>query len=113
MLIKKYNSIMEKSEEHRNKWALSLSITLSVLIFVSFAFYKGYISFGNYSAFAKKQPAREVAAVAEAMPSPIENTKETFKAAFGEIKKQYQEFTNSVSAVLVPFITGIDVYQRK
>jgi hypothetical protein len=111
MLLEKYNSIMEKPEEHRNKWALGLSVTLTILIFISFAFYKGYLSFGNGYTAPKGQVANVISA--KAVPSPIESTKETFKSAFGEIKKQYQDFTDSVSAVLVPFVTGIDVYNRK
>jgi hypothetical protein len=111
MLIKKYNSIMAKPEEHRNKWALGLSVSLTVFIFVSFAFYKGYLSFGNANVAPKSQTASAVSA--KSVPSPIQSTKETFGAAFGEISKQYKEFTDSVSAVLVPFVTGIEVYQRK
>ena len=102
---------MEKSEEHRNKWALGLSVTLSVLIFISFAFYKGFISFGGGGVASESQKASVVSA--ESVPSPIETTKDTFMAAFGEIGKQYQEFKDSVSSVLVPFITGIEVYDRK
>ncbi len=102
---------MAKPEEYRNKWALSLAVTLSVFIFVSFAFYKGYLSFGNSNAMSKNQMANVVSA--QLVPSPIESTKETFSTAFSEINKQYQEFKNSVSNVLVPFITGIEVYERK
>lgn len=102
---------MEKSEEHRNRWALGLAITLSALIFVSFAFYKGFLSFGNYYVAPKTQVANVVSA--ESVPSPMQNTKETFTAAFHEINKQYQEFTNSVYSVLGPFFTGIEVYERK
>ena len=109
MLLKKYRSIMEKPEEHRNKWALGLSIVFTALIFVSFGFYRGFISFGGP---ASKSQVANVAST-ESIPSPIQSTKETFFSAFGEIKKQYQEFTDSVSAVLVPFVTGIDVYERK
>jgi hypothetical protein len=106
---------MQKPEEHRNKWALGLSVTLSILIFTSFAFYKGYLSFGGNNILAQQKSNTQMAAVvsAESAPSPIENTKKTFEAAFGEINKQYKSFTNSLSAVFVPFITGIEVYQRK
>jgi hypothetical protein len=116
MLLQKYNSIMEKSEEHRNKWALGLSVTFSILIFTSFTFYKGYLSFGSHNdVITRQNPGNQIAAVvsAETAASPIENTKKTFEAAFGEISKQYQSFTDSLSAVFVPFITGIEVYKRK
>ena len=106
---------MEKSEEHRNKWALGLTITLSVLIFGSFVFYKGYLSFGKESVVAEQKSKSNVATAVslDLAPSPVQSTKETFKAAFGEINKQYKEFTSSLSDVFVPFITGIEVYERK
>jgi hypothetical protein len=111
IIIQKYNSIMAKSEEHRNKWAIGLSTSLTILIFVSFAFYKGYLSFGINTSQSKTQVAAVV--TASSAPSPFENTKETFRAAFSEIGKQYKQFTDSVSSVLVPFVTGIEVYERK
>ena len=103
---------MQREEAHRNKWALGLSVSLTVVIFLSFAFYKGFLSFGNDSTMAGIKSQNQVAAAAS-VPSPVENTKETFSAAFGEIGKQYQQFTDSVSAVLTPFFTGIEVYDRK
>ena len=111
MIREKYNSIMEKSEEHRNKWALGLSVSLSVIIFMSFAFYKGFLSFGGGLMAPKSQVANTISA--KSVPSPVQNTEQTFKAAFDEISKQYQNFTDSVSSVLGPFFTGIEVYQRK
>jgi hypothetical protein len=106
---------MTKSDEHRSRWALGLSVSFSILIFVSFAFYKGFLSFGNGGVIAQQKTSNQVANVisAKLAPSPIQNTKETFKSAFDEIGKQYQAFTDSLSAVFVPFITGIEVYERK
>jgi hypothetical protein len=111
MLLKKYNSIMEQSEEHRNKWALGLTIVFSVIIFTSFVFYRGFINFGNGKIKSSTQMASVVSA--KSVPSPLETSKGTLMAAFGEINKQYQEFKNSMANVLVPFISGIDVYERK
>src|SRR3989344_2663368 len=107
MFLKKYNSIMERDEEHRNKWALGLTVALSVFIFTGFAFYNGYLNFNN----SPKQIANVVSA--DLAPTPLKNSKQTFGAAFEEISKQYGLFKESVSAVLVPFITGIEVYDRK
>ena len=114
MLLKKYNSIMQRSESYRQKSALGLTLFCSIIIFVSFGFYKGFISFGNAGTLANEKSSNNVANVvsAKSVPSPIENSKETFKSSFGDIKKQYQSFKDSVSAVFVPFITGIEVYQR-
>jgi len=47
------------------------------------------------------------------VPSPIENTKQVFGAAFDEIGKQYQELKDSFSSVFVPFISSIEVYERE
>ncbi len=101
---------MEREEGHRNKWALGLTVVFSVFIFTGFAFYRGFISFGNKSIM----PAGQVASVvsAKSVPSPIETSKQTFMAAFGEINTQFQQFKDSMASVLVPFISGIDVYER-
>lgn len=106
---------MEKDESYRNKWALGLTIVLSVLIFTGFAFYRGFFSidFENVAAEIKPQKQTASAISAELVPSPIESSKETFRAAFGEINRQYQEFKKSILDVLVPFVTNIEVYERE
>lgn len=111
IIIEKYNSIMQKPEEHRSKWALGLSVALTLVIFISFAFYKGFLTFGS----SYMPPASQTANVVSVnkVPSPIESTKENLQSGIDEIKQQYRQFTDSVSAVLVPFFTGIDIYQRK
>lgn len=116
MLVKKYNQIMQQPEEYRNRWAIGLTITLSLFIFVSFGFYKGFISFGgnesNIANTVELQRASNTASVGS-VPSPLENSKKTLGVAFEELNKQYTSFKNSVSAVFVPFFTGIEVYERK
>ncbi len=103
---------MEKPDEHRNRWAFSLALVSSLFIFVGFGFYKGYISVEiNRDLVPKKQVAATV--VADEAPSPIDNSKKIFKAAFIEIESQYQNFKDSVSSVIVPFITGIEIYERE
>lgn len=107
MFVKKYNEIMSKTERERSRWAFGMTVALTALIFVSFAFYRGYLSFGG----SGTQVANVVSA--DLAPSPIENTKNVFGAAFGEIGQKYQEFKDSLANVFVPFITGIEVYQKK
>lgn len=102
--------ILQKSEKERNRWALGLSVSLSLLILVSFGFYKGYLSFGAPTTRSANQAN---AIYAKEAPSPVENSKKTFGKVFYEIDKQYQGFKEAVSAVLVPFVTGIEVYERK
>lgn len=93
-------------------WALGLSITLSLFIFTSFAFYKGYIGLEIESGPSNRNVASPKLAVEE-VSSPVENSKKIFKAAFVEIEKQYESFKDSVSSVIVPFITGIEIYERE
>lgn len=106
---------MERDEEHRNKWAAGLTFAVSAIIFTGFAFYRGFISFDLGGVIAEIKPEKQTASVVsvESAPSPIENSKEIFIAAFEEINNQYQQFKKSVSNVLVPFVTGIEVYERK
>lgn len=106
---------MEREEEHRNRWAIGLSVTLSIFILLSFAFYKGYLSLGASSTVAEKRYSEQLANVvsAEAAPSPIESSKETFISILGDMNQKYREFKETISAVLVPFVTGIEVYERK
>src|SRR3989344_6611278 len=115
MLIKKYNSIMEKSEEYRNRWALGLAVVCSVFIFTGWGFFTGFLSFGNNNQVVGQKSGSQTAAVVSVklVPTPIENTKETFKSAFSGIKEKYQEFKDSMADVFVPFITGIEVYENK
>ncbi len=116
MLVKKYNSIMERDAAHRNKWAFGLATALSVFILVGFGFYKGYLSFENTNAVvAKSEKSNQTATVITAgkAPTPITNSKETIGGIFDEIKNQYSQFIESINSVLVPFVTGIEVYERE
>lgn len=101
---------MRKSEKERNRWALGASMLLSLMIFVGFGFYKGYITIGDPSLKPSGQVANAVSA--KAAPSPIQNSKETLTEVFGEMGERYREFKETVSGVLVPFVTGIEVYER-
>jgi hypothetical protein len=111
MLFKKYQAIMAKSEKYRNRWALGLSVTLSLLIFVSFGFYKGLLSFDSSYVMPKKQVANVISV--DLVASPMQNTKETLLVGFKEINKQYQKIKNSLAEVLVPFVDGIGIYSGK
>ncbi len=106
---------MEKPESYRNKWALGLAVTFSVFIFFGWAFYNGYLGFGSSGTMASQKSANQVANVvsSESALSPIQNIKDTFETSFDEINKQYKEFRTSISNVLVPFMTGIEVYKRE
>lgn len=99
---------MERPEAHRNKWALGLATTFSLVIFVAFGFYKGYLSIQNTNQVEK------VAIVpAEKAPSPIENSKTVFGEIFTDFKSKYTDLKESMAAVFVPFITSIEVYDNQ
>lgn len=107
---------MQKTDRERQKWALGLSVTLSVFIFFGWAFVNGYLNFSNQNAvMAESGLRKDMASVvsADEAPTPLESSKETFGAAFAEIGKTYNEFMESMSAVLVPFVSGIEVYERQ
>jgi hypothetical protein len=114
MIVKKYNQIMEQEESYRQKWATGLAVSFSLVIFVGFAFYKGYLGFENSKSVVQK-PTLELASVvsAEKAPSPIDGSKQNLKSLLYEIDNQYQSFKDSLANVLVPFITGIEVYERE
>jgi len=101
---------MSGDAEYRSKWAFWLTASLTILIFLSFAIYKGMFGFNRAASLASEKSAEEIVVKA---PSPIENSKQTFGSAFKEIKGQYDLFKESIAGVLVPFVTGIDVYERK
>lgn len=106
---------MERDEDYRGRWALGLSVFFTLVIFFSFAFYKGYLSLGGEANLASQKSSSQMANVvsADAVPSPIQNTKQVFGAAFDEIGKKYNEFIDSISSVFVPFVSSIEVYERK
>lgn len=109
MLVKKYNSIMQKPENERVKWAIGLSLVVYLFIFTGFAFNKGYLSV----TLKKDSKASEAAAVvvsAEKAPSPLESSKDIFGEVSNEIRAQYGVIKESLESVFVPFFTSIEIY---
>lgn len=99
---------MERPEAYRNKWAVGLATTLSLIIFLAFGFYKGYLNVQNSNQIEK------VAIVpAEKAPSPIENSKTVFGGILKDFKSKYTDLKESMASVFVPFITSIEVYDNQ
>ncbi len=109
MLVKKYNSIMQKPENERAKWAIGLSLIVYLFIFTGFAFNKGYISVTTKSDPKVSQVAAVVVS-AEKAPSPLQNSKGIFGEVVGEAKAQYGVLKESLESVFVPFFTSIEIY---
>lgn len=103
---------MEQSEEYRSKWALGLTLTFSVLIFMSFGVYKGYFDIGFNKGNLVSEEQVAVVVTASDAPSPVENTKRAFSAVFEEFSVQYQKIKESLAFVLIPFWSNIDVYEK-
>ncbi len=104
---------MSKSEEVRGRWALGITIVLTLFIFGGFGLYRGFITLPNINTgriVAEETIQQENVAN---VISPFENSMNTFRVAFDEIGKQYNSIKANVLDVFVPFFTSIDVYERK
>lgn len=104
-----------KPESYRHKVAFFAATVLSFLIFVGWAGFKGYIALPN-GTVAYEPQAQNIAAVAGAKteaPSPFDNSVSALKAAWSQFGDEYASLKESLSNVLVPFISGIEVYESK
>ncbi len=99
--------LKQKPESFRQKVALSGAALISLLIFSGWFYSKGY--FGYSTTTATQNEVTEAPSTAK---SPLENTKVTFNSVFDQISREYQALKDSIASVLVPFITGIDVYNK-
>ncbi len=105
---------MQEPYYKRERWALGMTIFLSTLIFVSFAFYKGFINIdGKKVALDESFVSDQNVASAVIAPSPLDNSKEFLSKIFDEFNSQYKDLKESLYNVFVPFVTGIDVYEIK
>ncbi len=112
---------MTREKEYRNKWALALTALTFVLVLAAFGFYKGFLPLGGGAAAltssqkaAEEEAEREmIAKNTQKMPSPLQNSVQTISTAASEMKTVYDSFVGSLSSVLVPFISSIDVYNKE
>ena len=95
--------LRKKSESTRRKIAFGTSLAISLLIFASWFYHKGYLDYGTPIIAQKSE---------ETSVPVVKNTISSFDSVFTQIGKQYDAFKESVASVLVPFITGIDVYNK-
>ncbi len=115
--VKLINQTIEKinkrGEEYRRRTALAASLLVFVSVLGVWSVQKGYLDFGsNNSIISKDRDISEIAKV-ESAPSPLDSSKGALNSIWSEINKTYIDFKDSVSSVFVPFITGIEVYERK
>ena len=105
-------NIRQKPESYKRGMALGLSLLLTFFIAFGWAGQKGILGGGSSVAEIPKVKKTQTANVASAV-SPAESSKQSVLSGFTEIKKTWTDFKDSISSVLVPFMTGIEVYEKK
>ena len=111
---KTIEKLRRKPDSYKHKFAFFTATFISLIIFAGWAGSKGYI--GLPSGEVAYTPEQNVAAASSAkleVPSPFDNSMNAIKAAFGQFGEQYNSLKESLSNVLVPFISGIEVYESK
>lgn len=103
-------SIRNKPEDARRRAALGMSLVITAIIFAGWLGSKGWIGLPQ-----KNDTRLQTAQVIDAknVESPIDTSKKALSGAGIEIKSAINDFNESISRVLVPFMTGIEIYERK
>src|SRR5690349_15896105 len=101
--------IRKKPESSRRKIALGTSLGVMLLIVSVCAYNKGYFGYSTTTVVAEKTESIQETSTPDINKSKI-NTPLTL--ALDQIIKRYGELRDSIASVMVPFITGIDVYQK-
>lgn len=114
MINQTIEKINQREEKYRRRFAFSISLIVFVFVLGAWVLNRGIIDIngGGSAIFSKDKNTNQVASV-ETVPSPLDSSKQTFRSVWGEISKSYREVKSSISDVLVPFVTGIEVYERK
>ena len=114
MINQTIDKINKRGEEYRRKSALFASLFVFVLLLGIWSLEKGILDLGSgdSSVLSKRRDSVEIIK-AESAPSPLESSSGALSSVWSEMNKTYIDFKNSVSSVFVPFITGIEVYERK
>ncbi|MEK7117178.1 MAG: hypothetical protein AAB861_00190 [Patescibacteria group bacterium] len=113
-MLKTIHKLREQPESYRHKVAFFTTTVISLAIFVSWAGFKGYIGFPEGQvAYTPEQNVAALTASQIEPASPFDNSMNAFKAAFSKFGEEYNSLKESLSNVLVPFISGIEVYESK
>lgn len=107
-MVKILDNIRQRPEHHKKAVSVFLSLILTSVFVLGWAFQKDIIS----PNVAKSERYERVTASTKPA-SPTQSYKRSVKKAFGELSSVYSAFKASVSSVIVPFITGIEIYERK
>ena len=120
--------LKQKPEPVRRRIALSTSVLAILLIFSVWAYGRGYFGYSNPIVVQNTEDNNNSLNSGESLsPStasnsetpaglksntPITNTKSAANTIFGVINEQFGQLRDSIAAVIVPFFTGINVYDK-
>ena len=104
--------LRQKPEEYRKKLALGLSSGFLFTMLSVWVYSNGFLGFSEPLIVKNVEDPKVLIDKKDGATSPIANTANTFGSLWGEIGDQYNSFKESLSNVLVPFITGIEVYHK-
>ncbi len=104
--------IRQKPETHKKGVALGLALALTLVISLGWAGQKGWLGEGSIAGSAQPAESRLVGKVVQPL-SPIESSKRSLTSGLSGLRGLYASMRDSVASVFVPFITGIEVYERK
>ncbi|MEK7642667.1 MAG: hypothetical protein AAB392_02625 [Patescibacteria group bacterium] len=107
-------NIREKPEHHKRSVAFGLSLVLTFVVALGWLGQKSLFD-GSPSVAknAKTEAKKQTASAIDSAPSPLESSKKSVSSGLNEVKEAYENLKESLADVLVPFITGIEVYERK
>lgn len=105
-----------KPESYRHKLAFFTATFLSLVVFVGWAGFEGYIRLPN-GEVSYNESQQNIASVAASnstnVLTPFDNSKNALRATMEQFSKQFGILKESLSNVFVPFISGIEVYESK
>ncbi len=108
--------IRQSSETHKQGVALGLSLVLTLVVAFGWAGQRGLIEFSgdNLAQKASVAPsARAENPVSGDLPTPLDQLKLSLGSAWSGLGEVYGSVRDSLAGVFVPFITGIEVYERR
>src|SRR6185436_19629216 len=107
--------IRQKPEEYRKKLALGISSGVLFVMLLSWVYLNGFLGFGEpIIAEKNSNNTSQTASVAlsDSSISPFDSSKSTFSGILNSIADQYHLLVETIGSVMVPFVRGIEVYEK-
>ena len=113
--------VVEKIRGMKESHKRSISIFLSSFFTIIFIFFwmidRGFVGKSNESvenqSMAKVEKKEEIKSTVSKNMSPMEVIKRSVYSSAKSSKEIYLNIKESMASVFVPFITGIEIYERK